>query len=686
MGTSAAPAPDAATAAVFASGAASGAAVSDASGASPATVGEVLVACAVALERRGDALTDGTVVAARAALAALDADGAALAALDEALQDVGERFGLTPQERALLTVALLPEAHPAAHLLTGLLSGDSRPERPSVALAWELVGIGSTEPRARTLLDPDGLLRAAGLLEVDGDAVLPARRLTVPDRVAARLLGSPQLPERVARVVVQPRAVAADGVAEVAAALAAGEPLVWVHAPIGTAGATLAVAACEQLGLACLVADLDRVPLPPAPEPGVMPPPDPAQIRSTIRAVALEAALEGSVLVLVGAEHAASHLDLLDRAVVPVIAVGRSAWDPRWATRLPAAVVAGRLTRIEREELWREAVGAGATSEAVLALRTTPEEIDLVGRRARADADATGRGVTSEDVRRAVRRLGAGHRSRAEAGAPPATLEDLVLPDHTRREVERLIGWARDRDEVLELGPVQGKGGKGSGICALFSGSPGTGKTLAAHVVADSLGADLFGVDLSAVVDKYIGETEKNLERVFARAESLNAVLFFDEADALFGSRSSVNDARDRYANQEVAYLLQRMEAFEGITVLATNLRGNLDPAFARRLHFMVHFPDPDVATRRRLWEHHLAQLPGTAAEDPVDLDLLAGALELAGGDIRNIVLAATYDAVARRRPLGMSELRVAAEREMAKLGRRISDSRWLVGSTGESR
>src|SRR5690606_22392300 len=131
----------------------------------------------------------------------------------------------------------------------------------------------------------------------------------------------------------------------------------------------------------------------------------------------------------------------------------------------------------------------------------------------------------------------------------------------------------------------------------------------AAHVVADSLGADLFQVDLSTVVDKYIGETEKNLERVFARAESLNAVLFFDEADALFGSRSSINDAHDRYANQEVAFLLQRMEAFEGITVLATILRGNLDPAFARRLHFMVHFPDPHAPTRRRLWEHHLAQL-----------------------------------------------------------------------------
>ena len=143
---------------------------------------------------------------------------------------------------------------------------------------------------------------------------------------------------------------------------------------------------------------------------------------------------------------------------------------------------------------------------------------------------------------------------------------------------------------------MHGAGGKGTGIAALFTGAPGTGKTLAAHVIADNIGLDLMQVDLSGVIDKYIGETEKNLERVFAEAESLNVVLFFDEADALFGRRSEVKDAKDRYANQEVSYLLQRMEHFNGITILATNLRGNLDPAFSRRMHFIIHFPDPDVA------------------------------------------------------------------------------------------
>ncbi|MFC6342073.1 ATP-binding protein, partial [Nocardioides hankookensis] len=179
-------------------------------------------------------------------------------------------------------------------------------------------------------------------------------------------------------------------------------------------------------------------------------------------------------------------------------------------------------------------------------------------------------------------------------------------------------------------------------MCALFAGGPGTGKTLAAHVVADELGLDLMQVDLPSVVSKYIGETEKNLERVFQEAESLNALLFFDEADSLFGSRSEVKDARDRYANQEVSYLLQRMEHFDGITVLATNLRGNVDPAFARRLHFIVTFPDPDEATRKELWSHHLAQLPSTDPADPLDPTALA-TLDLAGGGIRNVVLSAAY-------------------------------------------
>jgi SpoVK/Ycf46/Vps4 family AAA+-type ATPase len=206
------------------------------------------------------------------------------------------------------------------------------------------------------------------------------------------------------------------------------------------------------------------------------------------------------------------------------------------------------------------------------------------------------------------------------------------------------------------------------GITALFAGDSGTGKTLSAEVVAGDLGFDLYVIDLSTVVDKYIGETEKNLDRIFTEADRVNGVLLFDEADALFGKRSEVKDARDRYANVEVAYLLQRMEAFDGLAILTTNLRANLDEAFTRRLEAIVDFPMPEEEHRRRLWERNLpAALPLT---DDVDLDFLARRFKLAGGDIRNICVTAAYLAAAEDRPATMADLIRATEREYRKLGR----------------
>jgi SpoVK/Ycf46/Vps4 family AAA+-type ATPase len=321
--------------------------------------------------------------------------------------------------------------------------------------------------------------------------------------------------------------------------------------------------------------------------------------------------------------------------------------------------------------LWLPFLDMSSTPREITSLRLTAEDIVRVGQHARVVARVDDTEVTPAVIRQATRRLG-GHQNTRPANDSAATMDDLILPDDTRSEVLRLLAWARSRDEVLAQGPLQGKGGKGTGICALFSGSPGTGKTLAAHIIADSLGMDLISVELSSVVDKYIGETEKNLEKVFTEAESLNAILFFDEADSLFGSRSEVKDAKDRYANQEVAYLLQRMEQFDGITVLATNLRGNLDPAFSRRLHFIIHFPDPDPATRAGLWNAHLGHLAGMDDADPVLVDQLAATVELSGGDIRNVVLSAAYSAVAESSSVGMRHIVDAVVREYAKLGRRV--------------
>ncbi|MBO3088039.1 ATP-binding protein [Cellulomonas dongxiuzhuiae] len=628
-----------------------------------------LDALEVAVRRRGSGWADAP--AARAALDALTADAPGLDALAPALDDLADACALDAFDQRVVAVALLAEAHPVAHLLLGLLTGDGAAGLPTLALAVELAGASVLDPGAHARLAPGAALGLAGLLRLVGGGTFATTRVGLQPRVVAHLLGRRDVAPSVRGLLGE--AVPADvvGYAEVAAALDDDEPLVWVHAPVGAAGTGLAVAACRALDVGCVVVDLDRLP---AGGDG----PDRATALAAVRAAQLEAVLGRSVLVLAGAHTVGPDLvRLVADGAVPVVAVGATVWDPRWAPSLPPTVTAGRLTLAQRAERWALMTGHDVATPDVVSLRMTPEEIVKVGRRARADAGRDHRAVQVDDVRRTARRLGGVAGSRVRTQGTSATLDDLVLPVHTRREVERLVAWARHRDDVLALGDLHGKGGKGTGISALFSGSPGTGKTLAAHVVADTLNMDLFQVDLSSVVDKYIGETEKNLERVFGQAESLNAVLFFDEADALFGSRSAVSDAKDRYANQEVAYLLQRMEAAEGLTILATNLRGNLDPAFARRLHFMIHFPDPDVPTRRALWEHHLAQLPGTDPDDPVDLDLLAETVDVCGGDIRNVVLGATYDAVTDGTPLGMRHVRAATLREIAKLGRRLTDARW---------
>ena len=201
------------------------------------------------------------------------------------------------------------------------------------------------------------------------------------------------------------------------------------------------------------------------------------------------------------------------------------------------------------------------------------------------------------------------------AGSGPAVgWEDLVLPDRPLAQLHELALRARHRDRVLGDWRLSAGGGRGRGVLGLFAGESGTGKTLSAEVVAAELGLDLYVVQLSSVVDKYVGETEKNLERIFTEADRTDAVLLFDEADAVFGKRSEVKDSHDRYANMESAYLLQRLESFDGIALLTTNLRANIDEAFTRRLDLVVDFPFPDAEQRLALWRHSLAHVP--CAED----------------------------------------------------------------------
>lgn len=260
---------------------------------------------------------------------------------------------------------------------------------------------------------------------------------------------------------------------------------------------------------------------------------------------------------------------------------------------------------------------------------------------------------------------------------PRQDWQHLVLPADQQTQLRELCNQAKYRHIVYETWGFDRRLSLGKGLTALFAGLPGTGKTMAAEVIAKELQLDLYKIDLSQVVSKYIGETEKNLDRVFTAAENANAILLFDEADALFGKRSEVKDAHDRYANLEVAYLLQKMEEYTGITILTTNFRQNLDEAFIRRIRFIISFPFLEEDDRLRIWQSMISP-PMPLAPD-VDLSQLAKQFKLAGGSIRNIALAAAFLAAADNEAIGMKHLLQATRREFQKTGRLINEAEFVV-------
>ena len=360
----------------------------------------------------------------------------------------------------------------------------------------------------------------------------------------------------------------------------------------------------------------------------------------------------------------------------PVLLHGRAAWEPSWSRLVPLVVDTLTGSAAARLDHWETNLGGDAPARLDEADVTTQfllsgEQVGRVVEAARLQARLAGETISVDHLRAGARaQNGAGLERLARRIQPDVRWDDLVLAPATADALRELAGRARRRDLVLDSWGMRPGGGRGRGITVLFAGDSGTGKTMSAEVVAHDLGLDLYAVNLATVVDKYVGETEKNLERIFTEADGVNAVLLFDEADALFGKRSEVRDANDRYANIEVAYLLQRMETFDGLAILATNLRANVDEAFARRLDMVVDFPTPDVELRRALWDRCLAAEVPRA--DDLDLDFCARAFELSGGNIRSIAITAAYLAAAESRPVTMVDLIRGVHREYRKLGRMV--------------
>jgi hypothetical protein len=595
-----------------------------------------------------------------------EADAAEAAGAVLRLRRIARTFGLEPLDVELLLVALAPDLDPRFERLYGYLHDDVSRRRASVGLALELSGAGEGSGPGRARFGQLAPLVAGGLLVVEEpDRPFLTRPVRVPDRVAAHLLGDDTPDPAVEALAIVPVAHDAAGTNALEGGLRAGARLAYVRERIGSAAVTVAARALGRLGPPPVVVDLGRL--------------SPGDDSREIAAAAIrEARLRGTGLVAgpldVLAERGAGALRAWAEAPCPVVLHGSRGWDPAWSRTVPFLLDADLPSADERRAVWLAALPATASADvgasvAALPFRLAPEAVARAAEAGRLAAAAAGRELAVADVAAGARAQNAAGLERlARRVEPRVTWSDLVLPAGVVQQLRELTGRARHRDLVLDEWGMARTSLKGRGVTALFAGDSGTGKTMSAEVIAGTLGLDLYVIDLSTVVDKYIGETEKNLDRVFTEADRVNGVLLFDEADAIFGKRSEVKDARDRYANVEVAYLLQRMEQFDGMAVLTTNLRANVDEAFLRRLDAIVDFPLPEVDDRRRLWVRNLSANAPKA--DDIDVDFLARQFQLSGGNIRNVAVGAAFLAADAGRPLTMEDLVRETAREYRKLGR----------------
>jgi AAA+ superfamily predicted ATPase len=571
---------------------------------------------------------------------------------ESALFRICRTFGLTAFERDLLLLAALPEFEPATRELFSRCTGDPARDYPTLELAFEVLPEGHWSAAG-----PRAPLREWRLVELVGDGPLCSRRIAIDERALHLLAGVAYVDDRVAATTRELDVAGAPAPSQARAAealrqaWARGSAVVQLVGGGGEDKRLVAGVAAEAAGLDLRLIDVGDLAAADAY----------LWNRETLlglRALLIDAdAATGEELA--AAERFASRL------LGPVVLSRKEAGGRPWP-----AVRVEPPTPEEGRQLWNLALGEelnGSLSRVRSQFTLSATAIAAV-----ADVAKSAEGPLEDRVWQACQdqarvRLG-GLGARVESRAE---WQDLVLPEAQKNVLREIVAHVRQRDRVYGDWGWSRLSSRGLGITALFSGASGTGKTLAAEVLANELRLDLFRIDLANVVSKYIGETEKNLARVFEAAEGGGAILLFDEADALFGKRSEVKDSHDRYANLEISYLLQRMEAYRGLAILTTNLKGNLDPAFLRRLRFVVHFAFPDAAARRQIWERAIPETTPTKGLDPDRLAQLA----VAGGNIRNIALGAAFLAAEADDELSMSHLLQAARAEFAKIERPLNES-----------
>jgi hypothetical protein len=605
-----------------------------------------------------------------------------------ALEVLCELFGLSPFERDLLLLCASVELDSSFAALCAEANRDPARSYPTFSLAMAAL------PGAHwDALIPTGALRRWRLIEIGAGAALTLSPLRASEQVVHYLVGVQELDERLLRILelVQPVRDLVPSHSVLAAELAA----TWERARgrslpvVQLCGAgqddkwAIGAAACTHLGLRLYALDCARVPT------------SAADLDALLGVWSRDSVLLGSALLLdcdnlnpADAERLHAVNRLIEHVRGALIVTSRERRTVR--RRATTAIDVHRPLPDEQRAAWRSVLGSagvqlnGQIDRLVAQFSLDALEIHNVGVEAlRRSALGTQAEASGSLDAAALQRLAANvwntcrSHSRvkmdelAQRIPPLATWHDLVLPETQHTILQDIAAHVRQRAKVYEHWGFAAKSARGLGIGVLFAGPSGTGKTTAAEVLAGALELDLYRIDLSAIVSKYIGETEKNLRQIFDAAEQSGAILLFDEADSLFGKRSEVKDSHDRYANIEVSYLLQRMETYPGLAILTTNLKQSIDQAFLRRIRFVVQFPFPDAAQRAVIWQR---AFPAATPTETLAFEKLAR-LNIAGGNIRTIALNAAFLAADAGEPVRMQHVLRATRVEYGKLEKPLTEA-----------
>jgi AAA+ superfamily predicted ATPase len=665
---------------------------------------DVLLAQPIGLPRWATVLPVGgvpSVIEKMHQLAAL-IDGRKQASLENGiplrLAILAERFQLIPFDIDVLLVCLAAEIDLRYERLYAYLQDDVTRKRPSIDLVLNLLCPSfPAKLQSRLRFDAGAPLLAHSLVTIQDDtpttrAPLLSRSLKLDDRIVGYLIGDDELDARLTShsILIAPKKTMHDLILR--DDLSSSLPILleahrltdhgiclYFQGPYGVGKRSTAEALCSQLGLNLLVVHADQLV-----SAG-------ADLSLSTRLISREASLQNAAVywqgfdVMLSDERRATTMRMLQdlRYHTGVVLLGGEAdWEPTDLPNFPTFVRIAfpRPAYVDRLTFWnKELEGWGTTDAAVAGLAN---KFRFTGGQIR-DAAATARNLalrrapenrvpSLDDLLEACRLQSNRKLSTLAARITPHNAwADIVLPPDRLRQLREICSAVEYRSIVYDEWGFDAKLSLGKGLSLLFAGPSGTGKTMAAEIMARELGLDLYKIDLSTVISKYIGETEKNLSRIFDEAATANAVLFFDEADALFGKRSEVRDSHDRYANIEINYLLQKMEQYEGTVILATNLRKNMDDAFVRRIQFTIEFPFPAYEQRLAIWNK---VWPAATPRESLDLEFMAQRFEIAGGSIRNIALSAAFLGAEDGGCVRMKHLIRATWQEYQKMGKVIME------------